>query len=569
MSNLLQRRGGVTGISSYTIRHPSPSSLLGQKLTRNYCSSPGKLPPSPPQPKTNVCPLKKDQEPLIDCEMPATISIAARTAKYQNFIVKDVPHLPGIGASNFDSIYREKMKICSYVFNFQSPEADKLGKNVKLESLIEIESFFQRKKDIQQINNDLINLTFDMIYENIFDQDPFVIQKFKCQCEGNIIDPSWVHLTHVFNIFQSFFSNFPEFQRINIELAKKTIILLNLPDKVVRDAFLSFLNSYVRVHTSDICDLVVFCKSVFQNIVDEIYSCYCASSIINFLTPIYMANKPCSDQLISVASDGIFQLFRCNNLTLFSESLCDFIRHVLENERELQDILITRLLRTFPTQNGTKQIPFINAMISVLKIASSKVLQIHSFQIINFLEICIESPNSKVAEAALSMWTGHKIINFLIQNNKLAISELLPSILIVSSCYWNKKVQNVAQNALSSMKRINTSQYSFLLHQISGNIEAKNVTNYNECTSMKGWALIFRTAAMKDNTIDLTSMLRKAHQSFVQEMIMKTHIRTRQLSFAIIDKTQANSSNFPKEIVVHRSSTLSQTLPIWKNAVSK
>ena len=505
----------------------------------------------------------ESNEQYNDGEKPSTLKIIASIQTDKKFNLKLYEYaklqcIVSLGGPEFQKLFDKKVELCSYIFNFNGIKAEEKGKALKLATLIELEKLFSKKKSFDDLSEANRIKLFNMIYANIYNQDPLITKKLRILSAENIIDPSWEHLSHVFTIFFSYFNNLSDDKRFNFELAKKTLILLNLPDPNVRENLLSFLKSYIQKRPSEIFGLVLFCKNCLRNVIEGIYTPFCVSSILSFLTLILSSNKPFNREVQNLIIDGVFPLMHCNQMNYYSEKFYSFISHVLVDEEALQEILLVKILKTFPVQSGSKQTIYLTTLITLIKIASDSVLNVHVHKILNLLEQCLDSPNSKAVQEILKMWTNDIPLTFLSQNHKITIPKLLPSIMICSTNHWSKNVQNLAQEALKTMRRQNIATYVSTIKDLNAQVKGLNSSTFHELNdSLSKWASIFRAASRYDHSLDLNELLKQARFTYSSINSQKDPNRLHCLSFALERK---KNSNVVLKGMIHRSSSLSQKL---------
>lgn len=93
---------------------------------------------------------------------------------------------------NFEKILKEKMQLCSIIFNFSNLHIQIEAKRAKLNALIEINRLLLKDSEISMITENQKNLIFDMLSKNIFDQDPFISKDLTILSTLNpsIVEPS-------------------------------------------------------------------------------------------------------------------------------------------------------------------------------------------------------------------------------------------------------------------------------------------------------------------------------------------------------------------------------------------
>jgi len=125
--------------------------------------------------------------------------------------------LPPITDPKFDKIFMKKLKVCKEVYDLSKEDPmTKSLVNKKTDILKEINEYLEKNENGELFSSVAQTELWDMIYLNIFDQDP----KFPSKIESanysvTIVDPLWDHLKYVFDILSHYTQMFFQFRSIH------------------------------------------------------------------------------------------------------------------------------------------------------------------------------------------------------------------------------------------------------------------------------------------------------------------------------------------------------------------
>ena len=473
-----------------------------------------------------------DQEPVVDNEIPNVIYLNQnRHVLKEEIEISPIPKLCSPNQSAFSKIFKEKIKLCNYIFDFTKPRFQLNGKQAKYTALVEINTLLSNKFEASQLTSEQQDLILQMIIKNIFDQDPFISKK-KSSCiipDFSYVESSWEQLSIIHKILQQFVLLFPE--KVDISLCKKSIYLMNTPDANERDCFVTFLKNYEKTHKKKFDTIWHFLKTALTNVRYDIYTPYCVEPIISYMTILFFENisTEYSKYFTEILYTHLLPLFDKELLTIYYQKLSHFIQKIVDNDYEEQINVILFLIRHFPYMCGNKQPLFVSSIISIVEMMQWEQLSMIAEKIFVFVAMGVKSPNSKLAESVLNLLMKNNMKPIIFSNYEHAMDILYEPLKWTSAFYWNKFVKEQSSNALNTLISANVqfqknkSVSDFLLcselptESCNGSLFVKKNCKRDAKEMMSIWASISRAAARNHRSIDLTKSLYKIQIEFKNE----------------------------------------------------
>ncbi|OHT09471.1 hypothetical protein TRFO_04550 [Tritrichomonas foetus] len=460
---------------------------------------------------------------LTDNDLPSQrFSSLKSTSKSLQVFNNELLALPSsVDDPNFDRIFVEKLELCSHLLDFSSPQADSKEKLIKARSLCEFIELFENAREIHKLSETQQKQAFDMLYENIFTQDPTVpIPGIRSDINVVITEPSWPHLFYCYQILNRFSQVFSNSPLININIAKQAINLSQLPDTNERMQLIAFLRAYFDNHPDDRLTLLKEIEKKLIDLRDGSVSPYCAMPLLIFLTHMYpRLNMDMMQYFLQIISQSVVPLAGLNFLILYHQNLRQLLATVLQGHPQYAMKWLRDLELRWPLTNGSKQQQFLEMLLFLFSKIPQDTFKPMAQRVFAFLAECVGSQHSKVSETAMAIWSKATPENWVGLNNKVAMHEMFENVsLIAEQKHWCKANAEKAQQALNDMNRINKNMY----HQMKMAQKQRRAQRYihrapNDC--QRGWAAIARKAKERspNNEFDLNAKLKEFYDLFHNE----------------------------------------------------
>lgn len=509
-------------------------------------------------------------EPLIDNEMPKVQLFSSSNNILRGEVnIPTLSPLPSPNNTNFNQVFRNKIKVCNYIFNFMLPQAQINGKMEKTKALKEISALLSKESEVSLLSDQDRDLLYTMLSKNIFEQDPFRSAKNNSltTIKLNYAESSWEHLSLAFKILNQFILLFPE--KCKFDLVKKGILLMNIPDPNERDNLVLFLQNYTKVHLNQFSNIWKQIKCALTNVRYDIYTFYCVEPIITYISSQLLSNSSSfrSNYLMKILYTHLLPLFDNQNLSNYFNKLSSLIIQIIDNNYDEQLKVIQYLLKHFPIQCGQKQPLFVSMLISITSTMSSDQLNPIANKIFAFIAMSIQLPNSKLAESALSFLMKPNLKPIIYSNYEGAMEILHEPLKSASSYYWEQSIKDQSAVTLSTLtnaklefkQSIALSDFMSTSQLIDKQQESNKVENKDLA---KTWGLLARTAARRDSTIDLTKSLFQIQKQFKKEDKNLELQRSQNQSVQIFEHINDSSTSLAK----NRSYSMASYSRVMKNS---
>lgn len=466
-------------------------------------------------------------ESYIDNDIPSVVYLSSNTNIYHGeFTIGQLSPLPDAKDPKFKYVFKEKVDLCTVIFDFSKSDIQINAKKEKLNALIEINGLLSKKAKLSKSDADLL---FRMIDQNIFEQDPFLSTKklLPTTVKSSFVENSWDHLSIVYKILNNFVLIHPEI--FDMTLIQKAVYLLNNPDCNVRDNIAIFLKNYTKVHTEHFDEIWKKMKNVLTDVRFDIYSPYCVDPVVSYIMILLNSNiiSNSIEYAIQIFESHLLPLFFHKNLPLFFDNLTNLILRIVDDRPNDQLKAIEYLIKHFPYFCSKKQTLFINALSSIFKSMKENDLSGIAQRFFVFISMTIKSPNSKLSESVLKLLQKNHIRPIILSNYELVTIIVFPSLKWASSNHWDKSIQMQSQNVLINLMNmkfelIHNIAVNDLLHQSKLIVDssetsiAKLNSHKNGQELAKTWAILSRTASRKDKSINLSQTLHKIQIEFLK-----------------------------------------------------
>jgi serine/threonine-protein phosphatase 2A regulatory subunit B' len=367
-----------------------------------------------------------------------------------------------VDASDQAELFIKKIQQCNVIFDFNDPQSDLKGKEIKSQTLLELVEYITYNRNVitEAAYPEIIRMFAVNLFRTIPPQVNPVGDAFDPEEDEPVLELAWPHLQYVYEFFLRFIES-PDF---NVNIAKhyidqKFIIqlleLFDTEDPRERDflkttlhrIYGKFLNlrAYIRRSFNNIFFRFIY-EEEHHNGIAELLEIL--GSIINgFAIPLKDEHKVF---LIRV----LIPLHKAKSLSIYHPQLSYCVVQFLEKDSTLTEEVVMGLLRFWPKVNSPKELMFLNEIEEILDIIDPS--EFVKIQIPLFQQIakCISSPHFQVAERALYYWNNDYIIN-LIENNAGTILPIIFPVLFKNSrSHWNETIHQLVLNALKLIMNI-------------------------------------------------------------------------------------------------------------------
>jgi len=367
-----------------------------------------------------------------------------------------------VDASDQAELFIKKIQQCNVIFDFNDPQSDLKGKEIKSQTLLELVEYITYNRNVitDAAYPEIIRMFAVNLFRTIPPQVNPVGDAFDPEEDEPVLELAWPHLQYVYEFFLRFIES-PDF---NVNIAKhyidqkfitQLLELFDTEDPRERDflkttlhrIYGKFLNlrAYIRRSFNNIFFKFIY-EEEHHNGIAELLEIL--GSIINgFAIPLKDEHKVF---LIRV----LIPLHKAKSLSIYHPQLSYCVVQFLEKDSTLTEEVVMGLLRFWPKVNSPKELMFLNEIEEILDIIDPS--EFVKIQVPLFQQIakCISSPHFQVAERALCYWNNDYIINLIENNANVILPIMFPALFKNSRSHWNETIHQLVLNALKLIMNI-------------------------------------------------------------------------------------------------------------------
>lgn len=410
--------------------------------------------------------LSVDRLSGIDGIRPPRRHNSSRIEISQQREIERLPSFNEVPPQEHETLFVKKVNQCKIIFDFNDPEADIEGKELKRNTLRELVDYISTSHIA--ITEDMYQSVTEMFARNLFRPIPPPVNPV-----GDIFDPdedepvseiAWPHMALVYD----FFLRFLEAPDFNVGLAKvyidhrfvqSLLELFDSEDPRERDCLKTTLHriygkfltlrAFIRRSINNVFWQFVYETERFNGVAELLEI---LGSIINgFALPLKEEHK-------IFLSRVLLPLHKPRSLSLYHSQLAYCIVQFLEKDSSLTEEVILGLLRYWPKVNSPKEVLFLIEIEDIFEVMEPS--EFVKIQIPLFLQLakCISSPHFQVAERALYYWTHEYFCNLVSENSETILPIIFPS-LHENSGHWNRTIHGMIFNASKMFMEANPVLY--------------------------------------------------------------------------------------------------------------
>lgn len=417
-------------------------------------------------------------------------------------LLKELPLLSETPLQKREALFKQKLQLCCVVFNFDDPDADVKGKEIKRETLVELAEYVNtpvgQKIFVESLMPDIVEL----VKANIFRTLPPQMDDYDPEEDEPTMEPSWPHLQVVYEFFLRFIVS----SEVNGKVAKKFIDisfvrswieLFDAEDPRERDyvktvlhrmygKFMSY-RSFIRKNISQ-----VFFRFIYEtgkhNGVGELLEIL--GSIINgFAIPL-------KKEHITFLENALIPLHKPRGVALYHPQLAYCISQYVEKDPDTLTQVVKGLVKFWPWTCASKQVLFLNELEEVLELCRGDQLGLVQDDLYKLLANCIASSHFQVVERTLYLWNSESLTANVLNLSRAPI--FLPYIFgplnKCSQFHWNQTVEGLSQSVLKMYMDADFNLYEKCSRESNDKIQGIEADRERAASK---WALLLAEAKEK------------------------------------------------------------------------
>jgi len=340
-------------------------------------------------------------------------------------LIHNLPSLRDAAPSQRQRLFKKKLRLCSYIFEFGTesadPEQDGLDKELKRTTLLDLINFLSIFKPA--FTDDQLGEIFEMIYLNLFRPLPANGAErrtpYAPEDEDDVPGPSWMHLQVVYEFL--------------LRLATATETDSKLLDRYFSQ---SFVLGLLELFDSEDIRERDYLKTILHRIYGNFMSLrpFIRRSINNiFFRLIYETDRhngvaelleilgsiingfalPLKDQHKQFLAKVLLPLHKVSRIDSFHAQLSYCVTQFIDKDPTLASGIILALLKVWPQTAHKKELMLLNEVEEVLYRVHSRYLGDAQIPLFRQLARCIHSPHFQVSERAIYILSNEVMVRFV------------------------------------------------------------------------------------------------------------------------------------------------------------
>jgi len=376
----------------------------------------------------------------------------------------DLPTLRDAATARRESVFLQKLQLCTIVFNFDMPgpnggseEASRRHRDLKRQTLLELVDYVNTPAGQKIFTEAVMPDLMKMVSANVCRALPPATDDFDPEEDEPVLEPAWPHL----QVAYEFFLRFIVSCEVNAKTAKKyvdqrfclqLVELFDSEDPRERDYLKTILHRIYGKFMSHRSFIRRAISNVFYRFVYETERHNGIGELLEILGSIINGFAiPLKKEHLQFLVRALIPLHKPKCVSLYHQQLSYCIIQYVEKDADTATPILSGFFKCWPWSCSSKQVLFLNELEEILELLGADQLnQISDTLFIN-LARCLDSEHFQVVERALFLWNNDHLVNSGCLS-RLNAQNVLPIIygplFKNSSGHWNATVEGLAQNVL-------------------------------------------------------------------------------------------------------------------------
>mmetsp|Transcript_17774 Transcript_17774/g.39422 ORF Transcript_17774/g.39422 Transcript_17774/m.39422 type:complete len:484 (-) Transcript_17774:166-1617(-) len=435
-------------------------------------------------------------------------SATSRAHKMQ--VVKELPLLSETPMLKREALFKQKLQLCCILFDFDDPETDARGKELKRETLVELAEYVNTPAGQKIFTESLMPDIVQMVKVNLLRTLPPQTDDFDPEEDEPAMEAMWPHLQVVYEFFLRFIVS----SEVNGKVAKRYvdqafirswIELFDAEDPRERD--------YVKTVLHRMYGKFMSYRSSIRKVISQVFFQYIyetgrhngIAELLEILGSIINGFAiPLKREHIQFLEKALIPLHKPRGVAIYHPQLSYCISQYVEKDQETIVPIVNGLVRFWPWTSAAKQVLFLNELEEVLELCRGEQLLQVQDNLYRLLAACLGSTHFQVAERALYYWNSeHLCVNVLSQSKASIFLPYVFGPLSKSAAgHWNQAVEGLAQSILKMYMDMGIQLYEKCSRE---NNEKTREAEAEKEASAKKWSIIIESAT--NNGIDVSKLL--------------------------------------------------------------
>lgn len=371
--------------------------------------------------------------------------------------LKELPALRDAPPAKREELLILKLKLCSVIFSFDDPTADKRGKDMKRQTLLELVDYVNTPAGQKIFTESVMGDLMACISANVCRALPPATDDFDPEEDEPVLEPAWPHL----QVAYEFFLRFIVSSEVNAKAAKKyvdqkfclqLVELFDSEDPRERDYLKTILHRIYGKFMSHRSFIRRAISNVFYRFVYETERHNGIGELLEILGSIINGFAiPLKKEHLQFLVRALIPLHKPKCVALYHQQLSYCIIQYVEKDADTATPILNGFFKCWPWSCSNKQVMFLNELEEILELLGADQLAQVSTMLFTNLARCLDSDHFQVVERALFLWNNEHLVNsgcLSRLNAQMVLPIIYGPLYKNSSGHWNATVEGLAQNVL-------------------------------------------------------------------------------------------------------------------------
>ena len=401
--------------------------------------------------------------------------------------LKDLPQLSETPMQKREQLFKEKLELCSTIFNFADPESDLRGKEIKRETLLELAEYgatpIGQKIFTEALMPDLVR----MVKLNLFRALPAQPEDFDPEEDEPAMEVAWPHLQVVYEFYLRFIVS----SEVNGKVAKKYvdqdfirswIELLDAEDPRERDYSKTILHRMYGKFMSYRPIIRKTMSQVFYRFIYETGRHNGIGELLEILGSIVNGFAvPLKKEHVTFLEKALIPLHKPKGVAMYFPQLCYCISQYVLKDPDTIVPIVKGLIRFWPWNNAGKQVMFLNELEELMEMCRGEQLNNVQDMVFDHVGRCMGSGHFQVVERAIFFLNNEELMLNLLSPTRAAsyLPHFVGPLQEVANGHWNGNVEEMAKRSLSQYSDQDMNLYDRCLREHKDKVAAKEKERSN------------------------------------------------------------------------------------------
>ncbi|CAI7920070.1 unnamed protein product [Closterium sp. NIES-54] len=319
-----------------------------------------------------------------------------------------LPLLKDVGAQEQQALFIRKLRLCSYLFDFNDPMKNVKEKEIKRQTLQELVDYIN--SGTGKFNEVVFEDITRMLEINLFRPLPPSAHAISGTEENPTMEAAWPHLQIVYEFLLRYVVSNETDQRllkrfIDQQFILKLLNLFDSEDARERDYLKSILHRiylkitghrpFIRKAINNIFDQ--FIESERHNGIAELLE-FIGSFVNGFVLPLKQEHTQSLERVL-------VPLHKPKCVAMYHQQLSYCITQFVEKDPKLADLVLRGLLKFWPLSNSQNELLFLEELEEILNLTQVPEFQMVMTPLFQQIARCLSSSHSEVRECVMH-WEG-------------------------------------------------------------------------------------------------------------------------------------------------------------------